>query len=150
MRFEGRVAIVTGGTAGIGLACAQASARRRVHAPRARRERDARPISPALRPALPPCNLPHQLPRDTVHAEYALEYGTDALERHADAIPPSARVLIHDDLLATGGTAEAKADLVQQLGANVVGLAFLIELSFLRGRERFEDLPLTSLIVVGG
>ena len=93
---------------------------------------------------------PGKLPRDTVRSEYQLEYGTDALELHADTLAPGARVLIHDDLLATGGTAEAKVDLVTQLRGEVVGLAFIIELSFLHGRKRFEGIPLTSLIDVTG
>ena len=91
---------------------------------------------------------PGKLPRDTVRAEYELEYGTNSLELHADTLRPGARVLIHDDLLATGGTAQAKVELVSQLGAEVVGLAFIIELSFLRGRERFDGIPLASLIQV--
>ncbi len=93
---------------------------------------------------------PGKLPRETVRAEYQLEYGSDALELHADALGPGARVLVHDDLLATGGTAEAKVDLVAQLGAEVVGLAFIVELSFLEGRKRFEELPVKSLITVTG
>ena len=78
--------------------------------------------------------------------KYALEYGFDALELHADAITPGKRVLIHDDLLATGGTARAKVDLVEQLGGEVVGLAFVIELEFLNGRERLEGYDVFSLI----
>lgn len=92
---------------------------------------------------------PGKLPRATVRAEYELEYGTDALEIHADSIRPGARVLIHDDLLATGGTAQAQLDLVRQCDADVVGLAFIVELSFLGGRERFSDIPLHSLTQVG-
>ncbi len=93
---------------------------------------------------------PGKLPRATIRSEYALEYGTDALELHADTIGEGARVLIHDDLLATGGTAQAKIDLVRQVGADVVGLAFIIELAFLNGRERFDDLPVRSLLHVEG
>ena len=93
---------------------------------------------------------PGKLPRDTVRAEYELEYGTNTLELHADTFEPGARVLIHDDLLATGGTAEAKMDLVRQIGAAVVGLAFIIELMFLKGRERFDEIPVESLIKVSG
>ena len=91
---------------------------------------------------------PGKLPRATIRAEYEMEYGTDALELHADSIRPGARVLIHDDLLATGGTAQAKLDLVKQLGAEVVGLAFIVELSFLGGRDRFSSFPLHSLVQV--
>ena len=79
-------------------------------------------------------------------AKYALEYGFDALEVHADAIKSGSRVLIHDDLLATGGTAKAKVDLVEQLGGEVVGLAFVIELEFLDGREKLDGYDVCSLI----
>jgi adenine phosphoribosyltransferase len=78
---------------------------------------------------------PGKLPHDTIRAEYALEYGTDALELHSDAVADGARVLVHDDLLATGGTAGALCQLVEALGGVVVGCAFLIELTFLPGRE---------------
>jgi len=96
-----------------------------------------------------PARKPGKLPWRTVSAKYALEYGFDALELHADAIRPGARVLIHDDLLATGGTARAKVDLVEQLGGEVVGLAFVIELEFLQGRERLEGYDVFSLIKYG-
>jgi adenine phosphoribosyltransferase len=89
---------------------------------------------------------PGKLPWRTVSAKYELEYGFDALELHADAIAQGARVLIHDDLLATGGTAKAKVDLVEQLGGEVVGLAFVIELAFLNGRDRLGDYEVFSLI----
>ena len=89
---------------------------------------------------------PGKLPYETVSAEYELEYGVDSLELHADALKHGARVLVHDDLLATGGTAEAKVDLVEQLGGQVVGLAFVIELEFLNGRERLEGYDVFSLI----
>lgn len=79
---------------------------------------------------------PGKLPWRTVTVEYALEYGTDSLELHEDAISPGARVLVHDDLLATGGTAAAKVDLVEQRGGVVVGIAFLVELAYLEGRKR--------------
>lgn len=89
---------------------------------------------------------PGKLPWETVSAEYALEYGVDSLELHADAIRAGARVLVHDDLLATGGTARAKVELVEQLGGEVVGLAFVIELAFLNGREKLEGYDVHSLI----
>ena len=89
---------------------------------------------------------PGKLPWRTISAKYALEYGFDALELHADAIADGARVLIHDDLLATGGTAKAKVDLVEQLGGKVVGLAFVIELEFLNGREKLGGYDVCSLI----
>jgi adenine phosphoribosyltransferase len=79
---------------------------------------------------------PGKLPRATVSAEYALEYGTGELELHTDAVHAGKRVLVHDDLLATGGTAKALCELVEQLGGEVVGCGFLIELAFLNGRER--------------
>jgi adenine phosphoribosyltransferase len=79
---------------------------------------------------------PGKLPYETISAEYLLEYGTNQLELHTDAIGRGTRVLVHDDLLATGGTAAALCELVEQLGGEVVGCGFLVELAFLRGRER--------------
>jgi adenine phosphoribosyltransferase len=89
---------------------------------------------------------PGKLPHDTVRAEYQLEYGTDALEIHSDAIDSGSRVLVHDDLLATGGTAVALCELVEQLGGVVVGCAFLIELSFLGGRTALGAHDVHSLL----
>jgi adenine phosphoribosyltransferase len=89
---------------------------------------------------------PGKLPWRTISAKYALEYGFDALELHADAIGQGAKVLVHDDLLATGGTARAKVDLVEQLGGTVAGLAFVIELEFLNGREKLAGYEVFSLI----
>jgi adenine phosphoribosyltransferase len=89
---------------------------------------------------------PGNLPHETVSADYSLEYGADALELHADAVGPGSRVLVHDDLLATGGTARALCKLVEQLGGEVVGCAFLIELSFLGGRETLAPHTVHSLI----
>jgi adenine phosphoribosyltransferase len=89
---------------------------------------------------------PGKLPYLTVGAKYALEYGFDALEMHVDAVPKGARVLVHDDLLATGGTAKAKFVLVEQLGAEVVGLAFVVELTFLGGRDKLYPYRVHSLI----
>ena len=89
---------------------------------------------------------PGKLPWKTISATYALEYGENALEVHADAFSDGARVLIHDDVLATGGTMKAILDLVEQLGGNVVGVAFLIELEFLNGREQLEGVDVHSLI----
>ena len=89
---------------------------------------------------------PGKLPRRVARCEYALEYGTDALEMHADAIKPGQRVLIHDDLLATGGTAKAKIQLVEQAGGIVAGLAFIIELTELRGRDRLQGYDVLSLL----
>jgi adenine phosphoribosyltransferase len=93
-----------------------------------------------------PARKPGKLPNETVSAEYALEYGIDALEVHADALAGGPRVLIHDDLLATGGTAGALCDLVQRLGGEIVACAFLVELTFLHGRERLAPNHVHSLI----
>jgi adenine phosphoribosyltransferase len=87
-----------------------------------------------------------KLPSETVSVEYLLEYGVDVLEVHADAFADGARVLVHDDLLATGGTARGVCDLVTGLGAEVVGCAFLIELSFLGGRERLAPYPVHAVL----
>lgn len=87
-----------------------------------------------------------KLPWETVRAEYALEYGTNCVEIHKDAIDPGQRVLIVDDLLATGGTARATTDLVHKLGGVVVGLAFLVELSDLGGRSKLGDNEVSVLI----
>ena len=89
---------------------------------------------------------PSKLPRETISATYELEYGTDSLEAHADAIPPGAKVLVADDLLATGGTARAMCQLVENAGATVAGVAFLIELSYLGGRDRLAPYEVVSLI----
>ena len=93
-----------------------------------------------------PARKPGKLPYTTVSAEYTLEYGIDALEMHADALADGARVLVHDDLLATGGTAGALCDLVTDLGARVVGCAFLVELCALNGRRRLAPHDVVSLI----
>ncbi len=89
---------------------------------------------------------PNKLPRETISATYELEYGTDSLEAHADAIPPGASVLVTDDLLATGGTARAMCQLVENAGGTVAGVAFLIELSYLDGRSRLAPYDVVSLI----
>jgi adenine phosphoribosyltransferase len=89
---------------------------------------------------------PGKLPYETVRAEYLLEYGTDALEVHSDAIARGTRVLVHDDLLATGGTARALCELVEQLDGEVVGCAFLLELAFLGGRERLAGYDVHALL----
>jgi adenine phosphoribosyltransferase len=89
---------------------------------------------------------PNKLPRQTISATYELEYGTDSLEAHDDAIPPDTRVLVADDLLATGGTARAMCQLVENAGATVSGVAFLIELSYLNGRARLTPYEVVSLI----
>jgi adenine phosphoribosyltransferase len=93
-----------------------------------------------------PARRPGKLPHETVAAEYALEYGVNALEVHADALASGARVLVHDDLLATGGTAAALCELVEGLGAHVAMCSFLIELGFLGGRARLEPRPVFALV----
>ncbi|HEY1357168.1 MAG TPA: adenine phosphoribosyltransferase [Thermoleophilaceae bacterium] len=90
---------------------------------------------------------PGKLPREVDSVEYQLEYGVDALEVHADAVSGGSRVLVHDDLLATGGTAEALCGLVERAGGVVAGCAFVIELGFLGGRERLADYDVHSLVV---
>ncbi len=93
-----------------------------------------------------PVRKPKKLPSVTESVEYALEYGTDILEIHKDAVSPGQRVLIVDDVLATGGTALAVARLVKQLGGTVAGFAFVLELDFLKGRERLDGFKIASLI----
>jgi adenine phosphoribosyltransferase len=93
-----------------------------------------------------PARRPGKLPPETVGATYALEYGQNTLELHPETIRPDDRVLIHDDVLATGGTVEAIAGLVEGLGAEVVGVAFIIELTFLGGRDRLAKYPFHALI----
>lgn len=90
---------------------------------------------------------PGKLPRETVAVQYELEYGTDELHVHADAFPPGTRVLVHDDLLATGGTARALCALVERLGGEVVGCSFLAELAFPGGRAALAEHDVLSLIV---
>ncbi len=89
---------------------------------------------------------PNKLPRQTISASYELEYGTDALEAHTDSIPEGTRVLVADDLLATGGTARAMCQLVENAGGTVAGVAFLIELAYLGGREQLRPYQVISLV----
>jgi adenine phosphoribosyltransferase len=93
-----------------------------------------------------PVRKPGKLPAAVYQVDYALEYGTDRLEMHQDSLKPSDRVLIVDDVLATGGTAKATAALVQQTGCNLVGFAFVIELLALNGRQHLPDVPIVTLI----
>ena len=93
-----------------------------------------------------PARRPGKLPLDVISAEYELEYGRNSLELQSDSIGDGTRVLIHDDVLATGGTAKAMAQLVEQLGGVVVGFAFIIELEFLDGRKPLEEYDVFSLI----
>jgi adenine phosphoribosyltransferase len=103
-------------------------------------------IAHALGVGFAAARKPGKLPWETLSQEYELEYGVDVLELHRDAIHPGTRVLVHDDLLATGGTAKAKCNLVQQLGGEVAGLAFVVELAFLPGRRRLEGYDVLSLV----
>ena len=93
-----------------------------------------------------PARRPGKLPPETVSATYALEYGQNSLELNADAIGDGTRVVIHDDVLATGGTVEAIAGLVEQMGGEVAGVCFIIDLTFLGGRERLARYPSHSLL----
>ncbi len=103
-------------------------------------------LASRMRKAFVPARKPGKLPYDTHRVEYALEYGKDAIEIHRDAVKQGERVLIVDDLLATGGTAAAAIELVQKIGGNVIGAAFAIELTFLPGRERLRPIEAFSLI----
>jgi adenine phosphoribosyltransferase len=93
-----------------------------------------------------PARKPGKLPWKTVEATYELEYGQDRLQVHSDAIAEGTRVIVHDDVLATGGTAKAKTELVEQLGGEVVGLLFVVELAFLNGRDRLAGYDVDALI----
>ena len=93
-----------------------------------------------------PARRPGKLPPETVSVNYALEYGQNSLELNPDLIAPGTRVVIHDDVLATGGTVGALGGLLEKLGAEVVGAAFIIELTFLNGREKLGDFPVHALI----
>ena len=104
------------------------------------------PVAYMLGAGFVPVRKPGKLPAETVGEVYSLEYGSDGLEIHSDAVEPGQSVLIVDDLLATGGTARAAVALVRRLGGTVVGLAFLIELDFLNGREKVPDLSVFSLL----
>ena len=109
----------------------------------------ATPMAQALGCGFAPVRKPGKLPAETASREYELEYGSDEVEIHTDAVESGDRVLIVDDLLATGGTAAATAELVEDLGGEVVGLAFLIELDFLQGRARLQDYDVHTVIHFG-
>lgn len=104
------------------------------------------PLALELGVGFVPVRKSGKLPSKTISASYSLEYGTDQLAMHEDAIKPGQRVLIADDLLATGGTIATVVDLVKQLGGEVVGAAFLIELEELQGRKKFEGIDVQSLV----
>lgn len=108
------------------------------------------PVAYELGVGFAPARKKGKLPRETVKAEYNLEYGTSALYMHKDAVKPGQRVLVTDDLLATGGTISATIDLVEQLGGIVVGCAFLIELTQLKGRERIKGYDTLALMDFDG
>jgi adenine phosphoribosyltransferase len=108
----------------------------------------AAPVACSMGAGFVPVRKKGKLPAATFSEDYQLEYGTATIEVHQDAFAPSDRVLIVDDVLATGGTARATVDLVQRSGATVAGIAVLIELSFLNGREKLPDLPVTALLAV--
>ncbi|HMM21212.1 MAG TPA: adenine phosphoribosyltransferase [Selenomonadales bacterium] len=104
------------------------------------------PLAYILGVGFVPVRKPGKLPAETIRHEYSLEYGKDMLEVHKDAIAPGQRVLIADDLLATGGTTQATVRLIEELGGQVAGIAFLIELTFLKGRDRLSGYPIRSLV----
>ena len=106
----------------------------------------AAPMAYSLQKGFVPVRKPGKLPHETVAVEYALEYGKDTLEIHKDSIQPGQRVVIADDLLATGGTIGAAVELVEKLGAQVVGVCFLIELTYLNGREKLDGYDVFSLV----
>ena len=106
------------------------------------------PLARDLGAGFVPLRKPGKLPRETVRVSYGLEYGKDALEIHRDALRPGERILIADDVLATGGTAEAASRLAEELGAELVGLSFFLELAFLKGRERLVPRPTHAVLVL--
>ncbi len=104
------------------------------------------PLAYVLNAGFVPIRKPGKLPAAVTRQEYSLEYGTDAIEMHTDAVLPGEKVLLLDDLLATGGTIRAACDLVKRAGGQVVGLAFLVELSFLHGRDRLQEYDVFSIL----
>ena len=107
------------------------------------------PVALHLGTGFAPIRKPGKLPYQTRRIEYELEYGTDALEAHVDAVRPGQQILLVDDVLATGGTALAAAQLLEQLGGRIMGMAFVLELGFLGGRERLGSLPVHTLVNYG-
>lgn len=104
------------------------------------------PMATNLAVGFVPVRKPNKLPRETIRCEYTLEYGTNTLEMHKDAIKPGQKVVICDDLLATGGTVEATIKMIEELGGEVVGCCFLIELDALKGREKLKGYDVFSLM----
>lgn len=103
-------------------------------------------LSQELNAGFVPVRKPGKLPFKTISKSYALEYGTDSLEMHVDAIQPGDRVLLHDDVLATGGTAAAVVELIEKLGGIVVQCNFIMELTFLEGRNKLEGKPISAVL----
>jgi adenine phosphoribosyltransferase len=103
-------------------------------------------IAQELNVGFVPVRKPNKLPYDTISATYELEYGSDSLQIHIDAIQKGDRILIHDDVLATGGTAKAVCELVERLGGEIVQINFLMELSFLNGREKINTYPVFAAL----
>jgi adenine phosphoribosyltransferase len=108
------------------------------------------PLALSLGAGFVPVRKPGKLPAPVLREEYSLEYGTDTVEIHKDAIRPGQRVLLHDDLLATGGTMQAAARLVERLGGAIVGISFIVELPGLRGRDRLRSYDVYSLLTFEG
>jgi len=109
----------------------------------------AAPVAMALGAGFVPLRKPGKLPYEVVREEYSLEYGTDALEMHVDAVDATDRVLVVDDVIATGGTAAAAARLLNRPGAHIVGMVVMVELSFLNGRAALNGLPMRALVTYG-
>jgi adenine phosphoribosyltransferase len=103
-------------------------------------------VAYAMKAGFVPVRKPKKLPAPTYQAQYSLEYGVDSIEIHQDAVKPGQRVLIVDDLIATGGTAKAAAELVERMGGVLVGFAFLVELEFLHGRDQLTKYNITSVL----
>lgn len=104
------------------------------------------PVAHELGIGFAPCRKKGKLPRETIEVEYGLEYGKDVLQLHKDAIKPGQKVLVTDDLLATGGTIAATIELIEKLGGEVVGTAFFVELVDLKGRDKIKDYDILSLM----
>ncbi len=105
-------------------------------------------MAAVLDAAFVPVRKPGKLPAEVISESYELEYGTDNVEMHKDAIRSGAKVVIHDDLIATGGTAAAATKLVERLGGEVIGYSFIIELSYLHGREKLKKVPVESILTL--
>lgn len=105
-------------------------------------------MAEALDASFVPVRKPGKLPAETISESYELEYGTDSLEIHTDAIKKGDKVIIHDDLIATGGTAIAASKLVERLGGEIIGYSFIMELSFLKGREKLSHNKIESVLII--